>query len=117
MKKLINKSKGTTLLEHTAIADAFGKRFLGLMGRRALLEGEGLMLTPCSAIHTFFMRMEIDVLYINREGQVMKVDVNVKPWKILQRVRGAWGTVEAAGGAFEGKADVGDHLELIDRHK
>ena len=48
-------------------------RMRGLLGRRGLAEGEGLLLQPAGSIHTFFMRFPIDVVFLDREQRVVRV--------------------------------------------
>jgi len=35
----------------------------GLLGRRELPDGEGILLRPCASIHMFFMRFAIDAVF------------------------------------------------------
>ena len=54
-------------------ANTFFKRFKGLMGRKSLAEGAGLLIEPCNQIHTFGMKFAIDTLYIDHEIQPGKI--------------------------------------------
>ena len=49
----------------------------------------GLMIKPCSQIHTFFMKAPIDVVYINKESKVVQVDEAVPKAKCCKRVKKA----------------------------
>lgn len=60
------------IAERLAIADKFWPRLLGLMGKKMLINGCALLLFPCSSIHTFFMRFPIDVVYIDRDWNIVK---------------------------------------------
>ena len=53
----------------------------GLLGKRSLAAGDGLLIKPAPSVHTFFMRFPIDVVFLSRKGEVMKVsaDVNSLP--------------------------------------
>ncbi len=75
------------------IADNFFLRLRGLMGRDPVEMG-ALLIKPCSQIHTFFMSDAIDVIYIDREWNVIFVDVDVKPSKICKGVKGARCVIE-----------------------
>lgn len=87
------------------VAQSFTKKFMGLMGRRAIHD-EAYIFPGTNAIHTFFMRIPIDVLYLNRQGKVVKVVTRMKPWRLGPWVREAWWVVEleadAAHGVMEG---------------
>jgi uncharacterized membrane protein (UPF0127 family) len=72
------------------------------------------VLAPCSSIHTAFMRFPIDVLFVTREGAVLKVAERVAPWRIRLRFW-AFAVIELPAGAAEaGDVRPGDVLELAD---
>jgi len=79
--RALNRTKGTVIAEHVSVADGLWSKFWGLMGRRALPENSGLLLTPCSSVHTFFMRFPIDVVFLDRERRVVKIVPAMKPWR------------------------------------
>jgi uncharacterized membrane protein (UPF0127 family) len=53
----------------------------GLLGRRQLPSGEGLLLRPASSVHTAFMRFPIDAVFLDRDGRVVKIARDLRPWK------------------------------------
>ena len=63
------------------VARRFWARAKGLIGRRGLPPGEGLLILRCNAIHTFFMRFPIDATFYDRQGRVVKVVRNIRPWR------------------------------------
>ena len=63
------------------VARSFRARAKGLIGRRGLPPGRGLLILRCNAIHTFFMRFAIDATFYDREDRVIKVVRNVRPWR------------------------------------
>jgi len=69
----------------------------GLLGRRELPAGEGLLIRPCSSIHMFFMRFPIDAVFVDRELRVVGVAANLRPWRMAWR-RGARAVIELAAG-------------------
>jgi uncharacterized membrane protein (UPF0127 family) len=72
-------------------------RMRGLLGRRGLAQGEGLLLQPAGSIHTFFMRFPIDVVFLDGDRRVMRVAPNVRPWRTAA-VRKARAVLELAAG-------------------
>ena len=81
--------QGTRLIAaRVALADSFLTRFKGLMFRRALAPGEGLLLKNCSAIHCCFMRFPIDVIYLDKDMAVVGIET-VKPWRVGRIFPGA----------------------------
>ena len=91
-------------------ADNFWKRFLGLMGRKELKNGEGMIFYNCSSIHCFFMKIAIDVVYLDRDYQVVGVET-VAPWKVGHFFKGAKHILEVNAGSTSG-ISVGDKLEI-----
>ena len=92
-------------------AETHWARLMGLMGRRALPEDEALLITPCSSVQTFFMRFAIDVVFLDRDGQVVKVASELKPYRAALGGRGARSALELpAGAAARCGIAVGDRL-------
>lgn len=67
-------------------ANNFIKRFMGLMGRKSLEEGKGLLLDPCNQIHTFGMKFSIDTLTLDKNGVIIYIDKRVEPGKVRKIV-------------------------------
>jgi len=90
----------------------------GLLGRDSLDPAVAILIAPSSAIHTFFMRFAIDVMFVDRDGRVLKVVRNLRAWRMAGSLR-AYVTIEMKGGVL-GPDDVmvGDVLTLQteDRH-
>lgn len=111
MKKLLDaveKESGRMLLNRVEVADSFGLRFMGLMGRKDMDVQGGLLLKNTSKIHTSFMRFTIDVIYLNSRYEILKIE-SVKPWKIGSTVKGAAHVLEVkegTGGRFHEKMHV-----------
>ena len=94
-------------------ADSFWGRFLGLMGRRSLPAGQGLLIAPCNSIHMCFMRFAIDVVYIDRDYRVLKIVHGLKPWVGLSICRKAWGIIELQTGLNDlSNIRVGDRFRM-----
>jgi uncharacterized membrane protein (UPF0127 family) len=68
----------------TRIEAAFESRSRrqGLLGRSQLAQDTALILAPCSAIHTFFMRFPIDVLFVDEHGRILRISRALKPWRL-----------------------------------
>ena len=62
-------------------ADGFARRMLGLMFRRDMPEGEALLIPRCPAVHTFFMRFALDLVFLDAAGRPVKTVRGVKPWR------------------------------------
>jgi uncharacterized protein len=109
--RLVNEA-GETVVERCAIADKPWSRMRGLLGRRSLPEGEGILLRPASSVHMFFMRFAIDVVWLDRDLRVLDVRPNLRPWRMAGR-RGARAALEVAAGECERVGlSAGDRLAL-----
>jgi uncharacterized membrane protein (UPF0127 family) len=80
--RITNQTRGTLLASDAREARTFWSRLVGLLGKSALAPGEALVIDPCTSVHTAFMRFTIDVLYVNREGEVIKVVPELKPFRM-----------------------------------
>lgn len=80
---------GTHGVHHFVIAVA-GSTFLrmrGLLWRPQLQRHEGMLLRACNSIHTFGMKYPIDVVFLRRDGCVLKVFESVLPRRIRGHLR------------------------------
>lgn len=60
----------------------FVERMLGLLARKKLINDEGLLITPCSSVHTFGMKYTIDVVFLDKELTIVKLVKSLKPWRM-----------------------------------
>jgi uncharacterized protein len=88
---------GELVCERCRVADNPLTRLRGLLGKRGLESGEGLLLRPAGSIHMFFMRFPIDAVFLSRDGEVLKVSSNVRPWRAAA-ARGAKAVIELPAG-------------------
>lgn len=91
-------------------ADSFKTRLVGLMGKKSLKEGEGLYFPNCSSIHCMFMKIPIDVVYLDDENKVLGVET-VQPWKKGKSPKGCKHILEVGEGAAK-ELVVGEVLEI-----
>lgn len=110
--KAVNETNGFVLAEQVERADTFWARLKGLLGRKELAAGRGLLLTPCNSIHMFFMKFAIDAVFISCEGEVLHVLENFKPWRISRVVFGARSTLELPSGVLQGRVKRGDKIKF-----
>lgn len=110
--KCVLKRTGETLAQTVEVADTYWTRLAGLMFRRELAAGSGLLLDPCPQVHTCFMRFVMDAVFFDKEGRVLHVVEGMKPWRFSRFVRGARYTLELPGGTLRGRVRVGDELEI-----
>jgi len=113
--RVLNATRGTVLATQLEVAKTSAKRNKGLLGRKGLAEGEGLWITPCESVHTFFMQFAIDLVYLDRRHRVVKVRSNVGPWR-LSACLVAHSILELPSGTVRAtQTSRGDRLEFLEQ--
>ncbi len=107
---LRNTRTGTILATHIELAGDSATRRRGLLGRDCLDAGHAFAIAPCNAIHMFFMRFAIDVLFVRRDGRVVKCAHDVRPWRIALAPT-AYAAIELPAGTLRAtKTERGDRM-------
>ena len=113
--QLINERTRKPVADAVEIADTRATRRRGLLGRAGLDQGAALMLIPCLAVHTAFMRFSIDVIFLDGDGRVVRTVSRLAPWRMAVCPR-ARAVVELPAGRLESLAvEVGDAVYLVPR--
>jgi uncharacterized membrane protein (UPF0127 family) len=109
---LINSRTGAAIATDVEIANTSETRRRGLLGRESLEPSAALILVPCFSVHTAFMQFPIDVIFVDREGEVVRIVRNLEPW----RVAASWAAhavIELAAGVVgAGDVKIGDRLQV-----
>ena len=87
-------------------ADGFWQRARGLGGRADMPRDEALLIPRCRSVHTFTMRFPLDLIWLARDGSVVRVDENVPPRRLRTCVR-ARSIVECNAGTARSFVDAG----------
>lgn len=93
-------------------ANTFHMRLKGLMGRKTIPPDRALVIYPCISVHTWFMRFPIDVVFLDKSGQVLWIIRNMAPYKISPVVKGSYYVIEMLGGVLPASIEVGQKIEL-----
>jgi len=108
-----NETRQRPLAERVQIAHSLWSRTRGLLGTRELPAGEGLLLEPCSSIHSFWMRYAFDALFLNRDGEIVHAISRMRPYRVSRPVFSAHSVLELPAGTIEATASRrGDRVRV-----
>lgn len=110
--KCINETTGKLIADKLVMKDTFWGRLVGLLSSRGLEKGGGIVLKPCTQIHTCFMRFPIDVIFADKNFNVVYVREKMTAWRFSPLVLKSLYAVELASGALEGSVKVGDKISF-----
>lgn len=111
----LRREDGRIVCERVVVADRAHRRMRGLLGRKYLREGEGMVLRPGWSIHTAFMRFPIDAVFLDADQIVIKIEPEVGGWRTVS-CRGAREVVELAAGECRRRGlEVGDRVAWASR--
>lgn len=113
-KLIVNITRGDAVCVGE-LADRPLRRMRGLIGRRELPAGEGLLLSPAPAIHTGFMRFPIDAVFLDCDLRILRVVERLRPWRVASEHRARAVLELSAGECARRGVEVGDLLEIRDR--
>ena len=106
----LRREDGSIVCERCVLADTALARMRGLLGRRELPSGEGILLKPASSVHMAFMRFPIDAVFLDRDLRVVKVASDLQPWRAAGSRRAKAVLEIPAGEAARRGLSVGDRL-------
>lgn len=113
---IVNKTKGTNL-DGAEVADSFFSRFRGLMMKKDLERGLILKIPAGrgrrgSAIHMFFMRIPLDLVFLD-EAKIVVDTVTLKPWQTYTPRAPARYVIEFKTGVLTNSStEIGDELDF-----
>jgi uncharacterized protein len=116
MMRALNQSRGTVLCARLENAGGVAGQSKGLLGRDGLEPGAGMLFensrfTPMMWMHMFFMRFAIDIVFLGRGDKVIRINRQLRPWRVSAMVFGARRALELEAGAAEkSSTQVGDQI-------
>ncbi len=109
---LLNIETGLTLARHVRMTHDSASRRKGLLGVNNLGRDSGLWIVPCEAIHTFGMKMPIDVLFLDSDFKVKKLRRQMSPRRISVCLLASSVLELRAGAITASDIKVGDRLSV-----
>ena len=88
-------------------------RMIGLMFAKDLEGYDALWITPCNQIHTFFMKFDLDVIFLSRNNTIVKIVKDIKPFRLTWLYFRAASVLEFKSGTLDPQLKEGDKLELV----
>jgi uncharacterized membrane protein (UPF0127 family) len=111
--RITNETRGTLVCDRARIADSFLTRLVGLLGRRFLDPGEGLLITPSSGVHTFGMAFPIDIVALDSRMRINRIREKTGPWRIGGLSLRTKSVLELpAGQSSRARIEIGDQLSI-----
>lgn len=108
---VFNLSQTKLLCSQAKYANRFFYRLIGLLGRKMMQEGEGLIIYPCNMVHSLGMRMSIDVLFLNKTHEVVYWMERMPPNKISPHIKDASYVIELPAGLIaQSNTTMGDNI-------
>ncbi len=110
--KQVMRENGEIICSKLKLAETMDERMLGLMFKKDMPDCDGLLISPCNSIHTFFMRMHIDVVFLTKDFKVVKVFYNLKPWRMTSLYFRSKHVLEMKAGTLVPNLQVGESLRV-----
>lgn len=111
---IVNRTRATVLCQKAEIASTLLRGLRGLLGRKQLEPGAGLLIRPSSGVHTWFMRFPIDVVSLDRNMKVNGIWYRVKPYRICALSLRTWSVLELPAGQIQMSGTLpGDQLASL----
>ncbi|MBU2529790.1 MAG: DUF192 domain-containing protein [Elusimicrobia bacterium] len=108
----LNKKTGEPIATDVKKAENLRDRLFGFIPRKSIDKSEGLLLKPCSSIHTCFMKFSIDAVFLDENMKVIAIVNSMKPWRFSAWHISANSVLELQAGASFGKISKGDEIEI-----
>ena len=113
---MLNKTRERFVATNVAVADSYFRRLVGLLGKtkKWARPGQGLWIIPSHGVHTLGMLFPIDLIFLDREKNVVHVEEHVKPFRISRVSIRTHSVLELpAHTVYRTGTCVGDQLEFL----
>lgn len=113
---VLNRTRERFVATNVDVADSYFRRLVGLLGktRKWARAGRGLWIIPSHGIHTIGMLFPIDLIFLDREKNVVHLEEHVRPFRISRVSLKSYSVLELpAHTVFRTGTRVGDQLEFL----
>lgn len=113
--RVVNADSGIVLGDRVDVTEGWVERLRGLLGRRPIEGGEGLLLVGCRGIHTFGLRYPLDVAFLDDDLRIVSTRRVLPPWRSTAWCSEASHALELPAGALERTGTRrGERLEVVE---
>ena len=113
---VLNRTRERFVATNVDVADSYFRRLVGLLGktRKWARAGRGLWIIPSHGIHTIGMLFPIDLIFLDREKNVVHLEEHVRPFRISRVSLKSYSVLELpAHTVFRTGTRIGDQLEFL----
>jgi uncharacterized membrane protein (UPF0127 family) len=82
LRASVSTTSGIEIAPRCELAESMVARTVGLLGRKGLAPGEGMLIAHTGSVHMFFMRFAIDVVFLDRAKTIVKIVPSLRPWRV-----------------------------------
>jgi uncharacterized membrane protein (UPF0127 family) len=115
MQQLIitNINNKEILADQCYHANTFLTRLKGLLGKKQMAPGEGLLISPCSSVHTLGMKIDIDVIFLSADHEILHIIERMRPGKLSPIIKKSHSVLELPAGQIRRtNTHVGHYLNV-----
>src|ERR1700726_1588937 len=115
-----NKTRETFVATEATVADSYVRRLVGLLGKtkRWARLGTGLWIVPSRGVHTIGMLFPIDLIFLDKNKEVVHLEEYVRPFRISRVSLKASSVLELPPHTiYRSRTQVGDQLEIAQLKK
>lgn len=112
---IYNKTRETFVATEVTVANSYFPRLFGLLGKtkRWAQLGKALWIIPSSGVHTIGMLFPIDLIYLDKDKQVVHVEEHVRPFRISRMSLKTKSVIELPPHTiYRTGTQVGDRIEI-----
>jgi len=110
---VINVTTGKEVADSVVVAKTLFSRLKGLLGRKELAAGEGMLIRSCMGVHTVGMRFPIDVIFLDKNNSVVACENKLLPNRMTRIYPRATSVLELPVGIINASStEIGNRLDL-----
>ncbi|PIQ28233.1 hypothetical protein COW36_04655 [bacterium (Candidatus Blackallbacteria) CG17_big_fil_post_rev_8_21_14_2_50_48_46] len=101
------------VLENVILANHFFSRLKGLLGRKSIAPDQGLLIRPCHSVHTMGMKFSIGVVFLDKDGKILHLILDMAPGRFSPVIKGARQVLELQPERLQSlNLNIGEYLRF-----